>query len=516
MARSTPAGLAVAATTTVAFQGIQVRPVEVQVQLGAGLPAFAVVGLGDKAIAESRERVRGSLAALGLALPPKRITVNLAPADLAKEGSHYDLPIALALLQAIGIVPRDAFPGAIVLGELGLDGRIRPVAGVLPAAMAAMERAVGLVCPAASGGEAAWLGPNLDVTAAPDLPALVAHAQGHVRLARPEPALAAKEPSYPDLKDVKGQESAKRALEVAAAGGHNLLMIGPPGAGKSMLAQRLPGLLPPLDPVEILEVAMIRSVAGALRDSGLSPARPFRAPHHAASAAALVGGGPQARPGEVSLAHKGVLFLDELPEFGRNVLEALRQPVEAGEVTVARAQVHATYPSRFQLVCAMNPCRCGHLDDARLACAKAPRCAADYQGRISGPLLDRIDLSIDVPAVAPSDLALAPPAEGSAEVATRVAAAREVQARRLAGLGAPGLRLNAEVDGELLDVVCARTADAEALVQNAAQRLRLSARGYHRVLRVARTIADLDRAATIQRPHVAEALGYRRRLPARG
>jgi magnesium chelatase family protein len=516
MARSTPAGLAVAAVATVAFQGIRVRPVEVQVQLGSGLPAFAVVGLGDKAIAESRERVRASLAALGLALPPKRITVNLAPADLAKEGSHYDLPIALALLQAVGIVPRDAFADAVVLGELGLDGRLRAVAGVLPAAMAAVERGVGLVCPAASGGEAAWLGPGLDITAAPDLPALVAHAQGHVRLARPEPRLEAREAEYPDLRDVKGQESAKRALEVAAAGGHNLLLIGPPGAGKSMLAQRLPGLLPPLDAAEVLEVAMIRSVAGALQEGGLSPARPFRAPHHAASAAALVGGGPHARPGEVSLAHKGVLFLDELPEFGRGVLEALRQPVEAGEVTVARAQMHATYPARFQLVAAMNPCRCGHLDDPRLACAKAPRCAADYQGRISGPLLDRIDLTIDVPAVAPSDLALAPPAEGTAEVRDRVARAREVQARRLAALGSGHLRLNAEVDGELLDRVCARAADAEALLQNAAGRLRLSARGYHRVLRVARTIADLGGAASIGRAHVAEALGYRRRLPARG
>jgi magnesium chelatase family protein len=289
-------------------------------------------------------------------------------------------------------------------------------------------------------------------------------------------------------------------------------MIGPPGAGKSMLAQRLPGLLPPLDPHEILEVSMIRSVAGALKDGALSPERPFRSPHHGASMAALIGGGPQARPGEVSLAHKGVLFLDELPEFGRGVLEALRQPLEAGQVTVARAQVHATYPARFQLVAAMNPCRCGHLDDPRLACPKAPRCGGEYQARLSGPLLDRIDLTIDVPAVAPSDLALAPPAEGSAEVAARVAAARTRQAERLAKAGAPHLKTNAEIDGELLDEVCRRGADAEALLQNAAQRLRLSARAYYRVVRVARTIADLDGAAEIGRAHVAEALSYRRRV----
>ncbi len=511
MARATPAGLATARARTVAFEGIEVRPVEVQVQLAAGLPAFAVVGLADKAVAESRERVRAAIAALGLALPPKRLTVNLAPADLLKEGSHYDLAIALAVLEAIGTLPREAFRGAVILGELGLDGRLRHVPGVLPAAVAAASDGAALVCPADSGGEAAWLGAELDIVAAPDLNALMAHAQGHRRLPAPQPKAAETAPQYPDLKDVKGQESAKRALEVAAAGAHNLLMVGPPGAGKSMLAARLPGLLPPLDPGEILELAMVKSVAGASGELGLTPARPFRSPHHAASMAAVVGGGPQARPGEVSLAHKGVLFLDELPEFQRGVLEALRQPLEAGAVTVSRARMRATYPARFQLVAAMNPCRCGHLDDPKLACAKAPRCAADYQGRVSGPLLDRVDLAIDVPAVMPSDLALAPPAEGSSAVAARVAGARERAAARLAAAGAPQLRTNAEIEGDLLDAVCGRDADAEALLQNAAQRLKLSARGYHRVLRVARTIADLDGAARIARPHVAEALSYRRR-----
>ncbi len=512
MARALPAGLAAARARTVAFQGVEVRPVEVQVQLSAGLPAFAVVGLADKAVTESRERVRAAIAALGLALPPKRIAVNLAPADLQKEGSHYDLPIALAVLEAIGVVPKDAFRGCLVLGELALDGRLRPVPGVLPAAVAAAADGLGLVCPQASGGEAAWLGAELAIVAAPDLPALVAHAQGHQLLPQPEPAVAERTARYPDLRDVKGQESAKRALEIAAAGAHNVLMIGPPGAGKSMLAERMAGLLPPLDAHEILEVSMIKSVAGRLKDGALSPERPFRSPHHGASSAAIIGGGPQARPGEVSLAHKGVLFLDELPEFNRQVLEALRQPLEAGEVTVARAQVHATYPARFQLVAAMNPCRCGHLDDPRLACAQAPKCGSTYQARLSGPLVDRIDLTIDVPAVMPGDLALAPPAEGSAEVRARVEVARARQAERLGQLGAPHLKTNAEVDGELLDAVGRRSADAEALLQNAAQRLHLSARGYHRVLKVARTIADLEGTGELGRPHIAEALSYRRRV----
>lgn len=497
----------VARVWTVAFQGMEARPVDVQVQLGpGGMPSFTIVGLGDKAVAESRERVRGAFAAVGLALPPKRITVNLAPADLPKEGSHYDLPIALGLLVALGVLPADEIASFTALGELGLDGGIAPVAGVLCAAMAAAEAGRGIICPRDSGPEAAWAnGPG--VIAAPNLLALVNHFKGTQVLSPPEARLAELAPNLLDLRDIKGQETAKRALEIAAAGGHNLCMVGPPGAGKSMLAARLPGLLPPLAPAEALEVSMIASLAGDLAEGRLMRQRPFRNPHHSASMAALVGGGARAKPGEVSLAHLGVLFLDELPEFQRAVLDSLRQPLETGKAVVARANAHVTYPARVQLIAAMNPCRCGHLADAAQACGKAPKCAADYQSRISGPLYDRIDLQVDVPAVSAADLTLPPPAEGSAEVAARVAKARERQTARYEGLG---IRTNAEADGELLERIAAPEEAGRKLLTDAAAQLKLSARGYHRVLRVARTIADLEGQETVRRTQIAEALSYRR------
>ena len=499
----------VARVKTVAFSGIEVLEIDTQVTITSGIVNFMVVGLPDKAVAESRERVRAAFNALGLALPPRRIVVNLAPADLAKEGSHYDLPIALGLLAAMEVLPRDEVQGYLALGELALDGALLPVAGVLPAAMAAAERELGLICPAASGGEAAWAG-EVEVLAAPSLLALINHFKGAQVLSPPVPKVAEPGPAPPDLKDIKGQETAKRALEVAAAGNHNLLMIGPPGAGKSMLAARLPGLLPPLDPAEALEVSMIHSVAGLLRDGKLLRQRPFRDPHHSASTPALVGGGQRGRPGEVSLAHLGVLFLDELPEFQRATLEALRQPMETGRATVARVNAHVTYPARVQLVAAMNPCKCGHLDDPRQGCGRAPRCALDYQSRISGPLFDRIDLHIDVPAVRPADLALPPPAEGSAEVAARIAKARARQTQRYAALPEDRrIRTNAEADGQLLDEIAAPDPEGRKLLLDAADRLHLSARGYHRVLRVARTLADLDGSDKVGRMHLAEALSYR-------
>lgn len=500
----------VARVATVAFRGIEVIDVDVQVQIAGGLPAFTVVGLPDNAVRESRERVRAALGGIGLALPPKRLTVNLAPADVLKEGSHFDLPIAVGLLVAMGVIAAEDIDGHLVLGELALDGRLTPVAGVLPAAMAAVGTDRNLICPAANGSEAAWAG-DLSVLAPENLLSLVNHFKGTQVLSAPVPAaVTAETTAAPDLAEIKGQETAKRALEIAAAGGHNLLMVGPPGAGKSMLARRLPGLLPPMAPAEVLEVAMIRSVAGELSEGHLSPVRPFRDPHHSASVAAMVGGGPRAKPGEVSLAHNGVLFLDELPEFQRGALEALRQPIEAGTTTVARADRHVTYPSRVQLVAAMNPCKCGHLGDPAQACSRAPKCARDYQGRISGPMFDRIDLHVDVPAASAADLTLPPPAEGSKQVAARVADARAAQLARYAGTD---VRSNAQADGAVLDRAATPDAGGRDLLAEAVDRLRLSARGYHRVLRVARTLADLDGIDAIKRPHIAEALSYRRLVP---
>jgi len=499
----------IATISTVAYLGLEARSVEVQCQLVAGLPNFIVVGLADKAVSESKERVRNALAAIGLALPPKRITVNLSPADLPKEGSHYDLPIALAVLGAMGIVDAETLSHYVVVGELGLDGRVAPSPGVLLAALHAGAEDKGLICPAAQGAEAAWAG-NVEVIAAPNITAILNHLKGKGVLSPPEPGAVEVPPPGPDLKQVKGQEVAKRALEIAAAGGHNMLMMGPPGAGKSLMASCLPGIMPELTPAEALEVSMVASVAGTLEGGRMTRARPFRSPHHSASMAALVGGGLRVKPGEVSLAHLGILFLDEMPEFQRAVLDSLRQPLETGEVSIARANSHVTFPARVQLIAAMNPCRCGHLSDASLACSRAPRCAADYQNKLSGPLLDRIDLHVEVSAVSAADLTLPPPAEGSAEVAQRVEGARKRQTLRYAE---QDVRTNAEVDGVLLEAVATPDDAGRTLLAEAAAAMKLSARGYTRVLRVARTIADLAGAEQVARIHVAEALSYRRHSP---
>jgi magnesium chelatase family protein len=494
--------------STLAFIGIEARPVEVQVRVTPGAAAFAIVGLPDKAVAESRERVRNALHAVGLGLPFKHITVNLAPADLPKEGSHFDLPIVLAMMCAMEAIAPDAIAGYAAIGELALDGSIRAVPGTLPAAMGANAIGKGLICPAASGPEAAWASEDIAILAAPHLLSLVNHFKGTQTLSRPEPNVLPTQSYAADLRDIKGQETAKRVLEIAAAGNHNLLMIGPPGSGKSMLASRLPSILPHLQPEEILEVSMVHSLAGELVGGKLTVERPFRAPHHSASMASLVGGGSRPRPGEVSLAHHGVLFLDELPEFQPNVLDALRQPLESGETVIARANHRIAYPSRIQLIAAMNPCKCGGSNPGE-PCRRGPRCAGDYQARVSGPLLDRIDLQIEVPAISAADLVLPAPSEGSAEVRARVAAARDRQRTRFAALGAKGVRTNADCSATLLEQTATPDEAGVALLRHAAGTLGLSARGFHRTLKVARTIADLESCETVARAHVAEALSYR-------
>ena len=501
-----------ARVVTLAFSGVEAVRVDVQVQFTRGESKFFLVGMGDKAVSESRERVRAAFVGMGLALPAKRIIANLAPADLPKEGSHYDLPIALAIMAAMGIIPPDVLEDWAAVGELALDGRITAITGALPAAVAAGAMGLGLICPEACGPEAAWAG-ETRILAAPSLIALVNHFRGTQILSPPQPGSLLDGERVPDLRDVKGQENAKRALEIAAAGGHNLSFIGPPGSGKSMMAARLPGLLPPLTPEELLQTSMIHSVAGLIARGQLTRARPFRSPHHSASMAALTGGGHKAKPGEVSLAHNGVLFLDELPEFGTQALDSLRQPLETGEVVVARANAHVRYPARFQLVAAMNPCRCGHGGTGRGACGRAPRCQTDYQGRISGPLMDRIDLQIEVPPVTAADLALPAPSEGTAEAAARVTGARRLQADRAAEADSGGAVLNALAEGDWLETIVDLDPSARALLSRAAEAGGLSARGWTRTLRLARTIADLEGGGPVRRVHIAEALIYRRVAP---
>lgn len=496
----------VAKAYTVAFEGVSARPVEVQCAVTPGMPAFSIVGLPDKAVSEARDRVRTALSSLAIALPSKRITINLSPADMPKEGSHFDLPIALSLLAALDIIPPDAVEDTTALGELSLDGTLVPVIGALPAAMSAAEEDRTLLCPKASGAEAAWVG-ACRVIAATGLSDIVRHYTGQAPLTPAQPGEVRDTPQGRCMRDVKGQERAKRAMEIAAAGRHHLMMVGAPGSGKSMLAARLPGILPPLSAAEALETSMIHSLAGLLDEGGISRSRPFREPHHTASMAAIVGGGRGAKPGEISLAHNGVLFMDEFPEFPRTVLETLRQPLETGQVMVARANAHVKYPCRFMLVAAANPCKCGHLGDPARACARAPICGQDYLGRISGPLMDRFDLRVEVPPVAYTDLDLPADGEPSATIAERVTHARAVQTARYNDI--PDVRVNADIEGEILDQFASPDAEGKALLTRVADRFGLSARGYHRILRVARTVADLDGADSVLRHHVAEAISFR-------
>lgn len=496
----------VSRTYTVAFEGIEAKLVEVQCAVSPGLPSFSIVGLADKAVSEARDRVRSALTALSIAMPSKRVTINLSPADMPKEGSHFDLPIALSLLAALDILPQEDVENTVSLGELSLDGTLIPVIGTLPAALTAAGEECALLCPAACGPEAAWVSAT-QVLGAPSLHACVQHFNGQAPLQAAQPGEVERASYGKCLRDVKGQERAKRALEIAAAGRHHLLLVGTPGSGKSMLAARLPSIMPPLMPEEALETSMIHSLAGLLDEGGISRDRPYRTPHHTASMAAIVGGGRGAKPGEISLAHNGVLFMDEFPEYPRAVLETLRQPIETGDVVVARANAHVKYPCKFMLVAAANPCRCGYMTDPGRACARAPNCGDDYMGKISGPLMDRFDLRIDVPPVAFTDLDLPANGETSAEISSRVAAARDIQSARFAGFA--DLRVNADIEGELLKEVATPDPEGAALLTRAAEHFHLSARSYHRILRVARTIADLAGSEEVKSNHVAEAVSYR-------